>query len=168
MTGLSSLKDYAASLYYNSHIKDGDAAIQNNVLPVYACFTTEDVHASRKIDRNRFKEYAQKPSFGYFECYDCRRLFDYWLERLLVLHEAETGGQEIGCVRNAVIECLGANGCGIIEDIIVRPFRGKVYFRYTDGRYVEASMLSDGYKRLVNIGGYSYPLCFAQQDYVWR
>lgn len=151
LTGLSPLKDYAALLYSNSHIKDGDIVIQRNVLPVYACFTTEDIHASRKIDRNRFKEYAQKPSFGYFECYDCRGLFDYWLERLLVLHEAETGGQEIGCVRNAVIECLGANGCGIIEDIIVRPVRGKVYFRYTDGRYVEASMLSDGYKRLVNI-----------------
>ena len=151
LTGLSPLKDYAALLYSNSHIKDGDTVIQRNVLPVYACFTTEDIHASRKIDRNRFKEYAQKPSFGYFECYDCRGLFDYWLERLLVLHEAETGGQEIGCVRNAVIECLGANGCGIIEDIIVRPVRGKVYFRYTDGRYVEASMLSDGYKRLVNI-----------------
>ena len=151
LTGLSPLKDYAALLYSNSHIKDGDTVIQRNVLPVYACFTTEDIHASRKIDRNRFKEYAHKPSFGYFECYDCRGLFDYWLERLLVLHEAETGGQEIGCVRNAVIECLGANGCGIIEDIIVRPVRGKVYFRYTDGRYVEASMLSDGYKRLVNI-----------------
>ena len=151
LTGLSPLKDYAALLYSNSHIKDGDTVIQRNVLPVYACFTTEDIHASRKIDRNRFKEYAQKPSFGYFECYDCRGLFDYWLERLLVLHEAETGGQEIGCVRNAVIECLGANGGGIIEDIIVRPVRGKVYFRYTDGRYVEASMLSDGYKRLVNI-----------------
>ena len=151
LTGLSPLKDYAALLYSNSHIKDGDTVIQRNVLPVYACFTTEDIHASRKIDRNRFKEYAQKPSFGYFERYDCRGLFDYWLERLLVLHEAETGGQEIGCVRNAVIECLGANGCGIIEDIIVRPVRGKVYFRYTDGRYVEASMLSDGYKRLVNI-----------------
>lgn len=151
LTGLSPLKDYAALLYSNSHIKDGDTVIQRNVLPVYACFTTEDIHASRKIDKNRFKEYAQKPSFGYFECYDCRGLFDYWLERLLVLHEAETGGQEIGCVRNAVIECLGANGCGIIEDIIVRPVRGKVYFRYTDGRYVEASMLSDGYKRLVNI-----------------
>lgn len=151
LTGLSPLKDYAALLYSNSHIKDSDTVIQRNVLPVYACFTTEDIHASRKIDRNRFKEYAQKPSFGYFECYDCRGLFDYWLERLLVLHEAETGGQEIGCVRNAVIECLGANGCGIIEDIIVRPVRGKVYFRYTDGRYVEASMLSDGYKRLVNI-----------------
>lgn len=151
LTGLSTLKAYAATLYTNSHVKKGDSVVQQNILPVYACFTTEDIHASRKIDRQKFKEYAQKPSFGYFECYDCRGLFDYWLERLLVLQEAETGKQEIECVKNAVSECLGANGCGIIEDIVIRPVRGKVYFKYTDGRYVESSMLSDGYKRLVNI-----------------
>jgi len=29
--------------------------------------------------------------------------------------------------------------------------RGKVYFRLMDGRMVEAELLSDGYKRLVNI-----------------
>ena len=151
LTGLSTLKTYAATLYSNSHLKIGDAVVQQNVLPVYACFTTEDIHASRKIDRQKFKEYAQKPSFGYFECYDCRGLFDYWLERLLVLQEAEIGEQEIECVRKAISKCLGANGAGIIEDMVIRPVRGKVFFKYTDGRYVESSMLSDGYKRLVNI-----------------
>lgn len=68
-----------------------------------------------------------------------------------MLHEAETGVEEITSVRNAVRECLGSDGCGIIEDMVVRPVKGKVYFKYTDGRYVESSMLSDGYKRLVNI-----------------
>lgn len=151
LTGLSTLKTYAATLYSNSHLKIGDAVVQQNVLPVYACFTTEDIHASRKIDRQKFKEYAQKPSFGYFECYDCRGLFDYWLERLLVLQEAEIGEQEIECVRKAISKCFGVNGAGIIEDMVIRPVRGKVFFKYTDGRYVESSMLSDGYKRLVNI-----------------
>lgn len=151
LTGLSTLKTYAATLYSNSHLKIGDAVVQQNVLPVYACFTTEDIHASRKIDRQKFKEYAQKPSFGYFECYDCRGLFDYWLERLLVLQEAEIGEQEIECVRKAISKCLGVNGAGIIEDMVIRPVRGKVFFKYTDGRYVKSSMLSDGYKRLVNI-----------------
>lgn len=151
LTGLSTLKTYAATLYSNSHLKIGDAVVQQNVLPVYACFTTEDIHASRKIDRQKFKEYAQKPSFGYFECYDCRGLFDYWLERLLVLEEAEIGEQEIECVRKAISKCFGVNGAGIIEDMVIRPVRGKVFFKYTDGRYVESSMLSDGYKRLVNI-----------------
>ena len=151
LTGLSTLKTYAATLYSNSHLKIGNDVVQQNVLPVYACFTTEDIHASRKIDRQKFKEYAQKPSFGYFECYDCRGLFDYWLERLLVLQEAEIGEQEIECVRKAISKCLGVNGAGIIEDMVIRPVRGKVFFKYTDGRYVESSMLSDGYKRLVNI-----------------
>ena len=151
LTGLSTLKTYAATLYSNSHLKIGNNVVQQNVLPVYACFTTEDIHASRKIDRQKFKEYAQKPSFGYFECYDCRGLFDYWLERLLVLQEAEIGEQEIECVRKAISKCFGVNGASIIEDMVIRPVRGKVFFKYTDGRYVESSMLSDGYKRLVNI-----------------
>lgn len=149
--GLMPLKDYAALLCSCSHIKQGNSIVQRNALPVYACFTTEDIHASRKINSLKFKEYAQKPSFGYFECYDCRGLFDYWLERLLVLKEAETGEQEIECVTKAIRDCLGSEGCGIIEDMVVRPVRGKVYFKYVDGRYVESSMLSDGYKRLVNI-----------------
>lgn len=149
--GLAPLKNYAAQLYYCSHVKQGDVIEQKNVLPVYACFTTEDIHASRKIDKKKFKEYAQKPSFGYFECYDCRGLFDYWLERLLVLQEAETGEIEIECVKNAIRDCLGNDGCDIIENMVLRPVRGKVYFKYVDGRYVESSMLSDGYKRLVNI-----------------
>lgn len=151
LTGLSTLKTYAATLYSNSHLKIGNDVVQQNVLPVYACFTTEDIHASRKIDRQKFKEYAQKPSFGYFECYDCRGLFDYWHERLLVLQEAEIGEQEIECVRKAISKCFGVNGASIIEDMVIRPVRGKVFFKYTDGRYVESSMLSDGYKRLVNI-----------------
>ena len=151
LQGLTPLKNYAARLYSCSHVKQGDLVVQKNVLPVYACFTTEDIHASRKIDRQKFKEYAQKPSFGYFECYDCRGLFDYWIERMLVLQEAETGEQEIECVKKAIHECLGGEGCGIIEDMVLRPVKGKAYFTFSDGRYVESSMLSDGYKRLVNI-----------------
>ena len=151
LAGLGPLKDYATRLYNCSHVKRDNSVVQLNALPVYACFTTEDIHSSRKIDRQKFKEYAQKPSFGYFECYDCRGLFDYWLNRLLVLQEAETGMDEVETVRNAVRDCLGNSGCDIIEDIVIRPVRGKVYFKYTDGRYVESSMLSDGYKRLANI-----------------
>ena len=149
--GLATLKNYASQLYGNSHIQENNTVVQLNSLPVYACFTTEDIHASRKIDNQQFKEYAQKPSFGYFECYDCRGLLDYWLDRLLVLQEAETGVEEIECVKKAIRDCLGESGCNIIDDVVIRPMKGSVYFRFTDGRYVESSMLSDGYKRLVNI-----------------
>lgn len=151
LVGLSPLKKYASLLYTNSHFLCGDSIVQQNELPLYACFTTEDIHVSRKIDRRKFKEYDQKPSFGYFECYDCRGLFDYWIERMLVLQEANLGELEIQCVRNAVRDCLGSNGCNIIDDLFVRPVKKKVYFKYVDGRVVESSLLSDGYKRLINI-----------------
>lgn len=151
VTGLSELKDYASTLYNKSHSEENGVVNQRNVLPVYACFTTEDIHASRKIELSKFKEYNQKPSFGYFESYDCRGLFDYWLNRLLILQEADAGETEINTVRKALREALGTGGCNIIDDIVIRPMRGKVFFRYTDGRLVESALLSDGYKRLVNI-----------------
>lgn len=151
VTGLTALKDYATLLHDSSHVEEGGRITQYNTLPVYACFTTEDIHASRKIDVAKFKEYAHKPSFGYFECYDCRGLFDYWLKRLLVLQEAEIGETEINTVRKALREALGVEGCNIIDDIIIRPMRGKVLFKLTDGRLVSSDLLSDGYKRLVNI-----------------
>lgn len=151
VTGLNHLKVYGMLLNSCSHVERDGNVEQLNVLPVYACFTTEDIHASRKFDVSKFKEYAQKPSFGYYMCYDCRGLFDYWLNRLLVLQEAETGEMEINTVRKAIKSALGEEGCNIIDDIIIRPMRGKVFFKYTDGRIVESGMLSDGYKRLVNI-----------------
>lgn len=151
VNGLIALKKYGSILYAESHCERNGVLEQLNALPVYACFTTEDIHSSRKINASKFKEYYQKPSFGYYECYDCRGLFDYWLSRLLVLQEAETGKTEINTVRKALKSALGSDGCNIIDDVILRPVRGKVYFKFTDGRMVESSMLSDGYKRLVNI-----------------
>ena len=70
---------------------------------------------------------------------------------MLVLKEAKTGEMEIMSVRNAIIEALGAQGCNIIDDMDIRPNDGKVYFHFTDGRESESAMLSDGYRRLVNI-----------------
>lgn len=151
LTGVSGLKEYGANLYAASHVEQNGTVRQLNALPVYACFTTEDIHSSRKITREKFKEYVQMPSFGYYECYDCRGLMDYWLDRLLVLQEANMGTIELDNVRGAIRSALGVQGCNIIDDIIVRPVRRKVYFRYVDERVVEAGMLSDGYKRLVNI-----------------
>ena len=58
LAGVMPLKNYASRLYAFSHRKSGDSIVQRNVLPVYACFTTEDIHSSRKIDKQRFKEYA--------------------------------------------------------------------------------------------------------------
>lgn len=152
VSGLIPLRNYASNMQLWSHMVLVDKSIQQiNPLPVYACFTTEDIHSVRKFNKDKFKAYVQKPSFGYYECYDCRGLFECWVKRLLVLKEAQKGEEEINSVRNAIIDALGPNGCNIISDMDIRHNEGKVYFIFTDGRESESTLLSDGYCRLVNI-----------------
>ena len=152
VSGLIPLRNYASNMQLWSHMVLVDKSIQQiNPLPVYACFTTEDIHSVRKFNKDKFKAYVQKPSFGYYECYDCRGLFECWVKRLLVLKEAQKGEEEINSVRNAITDALGPNGCNIISDMDIRHNEGKVYFIFTDGRESESTLLSDGYCRLVNI-----------------
>lgn len=151
--GLKPIKEYSSMLQSNSHLIENGVAIQKNALPLFAYFTTEDIHSVRKFDKEKteFKKYPQKPSFGYFESFDCRGLLDCWLKRLLVLKEAKKGETEIECVRKAIISSLGPDGCNIIQNIDIRPNDGNVYFIYCDGREVRSDLLSDGYRRLVSI-----------------
>ena len=153
ITGLTPLRTYASLLQKNSHAIVDGMAIQRNALPLFAYFTTEDIHTVRKFDKEKayFKKYPQKPSFGYFESFDCKGLLDCWLKRILVLKEAKKGEQEIECVRNAVVSALGPNGCDIIADMEVRTNDNEVFFMYCDGREVRSDLLSDGYRRLVSI-----------------
>lgn len=153
VTGLKTLKEYASKLQLNSHVVVDGLAVQKNPLPLFAYFTTEDIHTVRKFDKEKrnFKKYPQKPSFGYFESYDCKGLLDCWIKRLLVLKEAKKGDVEIECVRNAVVSALGPGGCGIIDDLDIRHNDGNVYFHFCDGREVRSDLLSDGYRRLVSI-----------------
>lgn len=152
LSGLTPLRDYASNMKLWSHIVLKDKGIkQINPLPVYACFTTEDIHSTVKLEKNKFKTYVQKPSFGYYGCNDCRGLLECWIKRLLVLKEAQKEEVEIKSVRNAIVEALGPKGCDIINEMAIRHNEGKVYFIFTDGRESESSLLSDGYRRLVNI-----------------
>lgn len=153
ITGLTPLRTYASLLQKNSHAIVDGMAIQRNALPLFAYFTTEDIHTIRKFDKEKtyFKKYPQKPSFGYFESFDCKGLLDCWKKRLLVLKEAKKGEQEIECVRNAVVSALGPTGCKIIADMEVRTNDNDVFFIYCDGREVRSDLLSDGYRRLVSI-----------------
>ena len=153
VSGLLPLRNYASLLQKNSHSIIDGTAVQRNALPLFAYFTTEDIHTVRKFDKEKrsFKKYPQKPSFGYFENFDCKGLLDCWLKRLLVLKEAKKGEQEIECVRKAVVSALGPDGCSIIEDMKVRDNDNEVYFIFCDGREVRSDLLSDGYRRLVSI-----------------
>lgn len=153
ITGLKELQDYGKILLQNSVIVENNIAIQLNALPIYAYFTTEDIHTTRKFDKEKakFKKYPQKPSFGYFESFDSKGLLDCWIKRLLVLREAKKGEEEIANVQLAIQEALGHNGCNIINNIDIRTNDGEIMFQLTDGREIKTDLLSDGYRRLVSI-----------------
>lgn len=125
---------------------------QSAALPLFAGFSTSDIHSSRKLSKEPFKQYAHKPSFGYYECLQGDGFLDYWTLRLLVLKEGQTGEMEVMGVVSSMIKMLGPEGCNVIHDIHVRPIQGKVYYYLTDGRVTDTANLSDGLRRLVNIG----------------
>ncbi len=125
--------------------------VQKQALPLFASFSTSDIHASRKLSKEQFKKYAHKPSFGYYECLQGDGLLDYWTTRLLILSEAETGVQEINAVRGALGKALGTDGCNVISQMHIRPIKGEIFYDLIDGRQATSTTLSDGLHRLVNI-----------------
>lgn len=147
IAGIKNLRDDTKGLYQQLAAED-DGSI---ALPLFAAFSTEDIHSTRKLDKSIFAKYYQPRSFGYYECLQGDGFFDYWMHRLLVLAEGQKSLMEITVVSNAITMALGPDGCNIIKGMSIRPMKKKVFFQYVDGREVEASNLSDGYKRLVNI-----------------
>lgn len=150
-TGFKPYKSYASELFRSFMGVEEGRLIQRYPLPLLACFTTEDIHTTRKINAEKFKSYNQTPSFGYYECMSGSGFLSYWLKRMLVLQEGNRNLQELEVVRRAIREVLGPEGCNIIRDVEIRPIQKKVYYVLCDGREVEAELLSDGYKRLVYI-----------------
>lgn len=144
---LSPIKELGKQVYQNLF----EEKIQKERLPLFASFSTSDIHTNRKIDGHRFNSYEHKPSFGYYECLQGDGFLRYWTKRLLILKEAQRGEIELEGVKNAIQNALGINGCNVIEDIQIRHNQGKVYYILTDKREVETSYLSDGLTRLVNI-----------------
>ena len=142
-SGIAAYKNNSATLFKNY-------AQENKPLPLFANFTTEDIHSKRKLSKRQFLSYKTKPSFGYIECLECNGLMDYWQKRLLVLKEVgQDSDVEIVCA--AVEKALGASGCGFVGRMYVRPIRKGIFYQLLDGREIESNFLSDGYKRLVNI-----------------
>ena len=140
-------KEYSSTLKKEYFSESG----QTRPLPLFASFSTEDIHANRKIDAGKFKHYEQKPSFGYYECLGGDGFFPYWVNRLLILQEGRENHDEITIVRNAIQSALGISGCQIVQDLQIRPIQKKIYFILMDGREIESDFLSDGYRRLINI-----------------
>lgn len=133
---------------YNGLFDNGKQVI---ALPLFASFSTSDIHSTRKLNREPFKKYEHKPSFGYYECLQGDGFLDYWTTRLLVLREGNTGEIEVQGVITALIDALGKEGCNILNDIHIRPIQGKVYYYAPDNRITDTANLSDGLRRLINI-----------------
>jgi predicted ATP-binding protein involved in virulence len=133
---------------YQGLFQEGNQVLS---LPLFASFSTSDIHTNRKINGDKFKKYEHKPSFGYYECLQGDGFLEYWTKRLLILKEAQKGDIEIEGVRLAVQKALGSEGCNVISDIQIRHNQGKVYYILTDNREVDTDNLSDGLRRLVNI-----------------
>ncbi len=150
-SGLKRYKEYSSNLQNSLYRMSENNMSRISPLPLFACFSTEDIHSVRKLDRGNFIRYEQKHSFGYYECLEGDGFFPYWKHRLLILQEGNKNTHEIDTVRCAIQSALGQNGCNVIRDISIRPNQKSIYYILMDGREVESSQLSDGYRRLVNI-----------------
>ncbi len=151
VSGIKSLKSGTSYIYDNLYYKDKTRRFP---LPVFSYFSTEDIHRSGRVSGKQaklFMSYTNKSSFGYYGCLEDNALFELWIRRLLSLKEGRKNLVEIEIVRKALIDSLGEGGCNIIQDVHIRPIINKVFFEFIDGREVELELLSDGYKRLVNI-----------------
>lgn len=147
-TPLESIYNYSKTNYLMLFDHDDK---QVTSLPVFGSFSTKDIHITRAISPKKFTAYAQKPSFGYYECLQGDGFLNLWAKRLLVLKEADRGKIEINGVTSAILDALGPNGCDIFMGVSIRPNQGEVYFIFKDGREINVDGLSDGYRRLVNI-----------------
>lgn len=155
ISGIAQLRDASRHLMQTFYLDNP----RTTALPLFAAFSTEDIHSKRKIQGEKFKDYTPLNSFGYYECLNADGLLKYWRNRLFVLKEAvldeftdtSRAKAEIATVQQAVLKALGPEGCGIIDAMTIRPAKKAILFRLSDGRVVSDQMLSDGYKRLVNI-----------------
>lgn len=150
-SGILELRKYASKLQMQYLDKEGKMLLQNLRLPLFVSFSTEDIHTKRKIRESAYLSYFPKPSFGYYECLNADGLFKYWKKRLLVLKEEDEESLEVQCVCDAIVKALGKQGCNIISKVHVRPMKKDIYYELMDGRKVPSGLLSDGYRRLVNI-----------------
>lgn len=144
---LKPIKEVGKSMYAGLF----ENGVQKLALPLFASFSTSDIHSTRKLSLEPFKKYEHKPSFGYYECLQGDGFLKYWTKRLLVLREANTGALEVNGVVSAMMAALGPDGCHIITDVHIRPNQGKVYYYLNDNRVSDTDNLSDGLRRLINI-----------------
>lgn len=120
-------------------------------LPLFACYTTEDIHTKRRVSYDLFIDLKRRATFGYYSCLVDNAFLDYWHKRMLVLTEAGENERELNLVRQAIMSTLGGEGCGLLQGYDILINKKTVRYHLSDGRIVEADKLSDGYKRVLSI-----------------
>lgn len=153
VSGIADFKKYGDSLrkcYTVKNLEDGNL-INEHPLPLFSLYSAVDIPQKKKIKERDFVKYSQPRSFAYYECLDANRVFKHWKRRILALTEANILPEEVDTINRAICDVLGENGCNVISGMKPRPISGGLYFSFIDGREVEYSLLSDGYKRIVNI-----------------
>lgn len=147
--GFKAYRSYAQWL--QSHYYDREAARQRYPLPLFAYYSVEDIHSNRKLSLQPFSKTTSKFSLGYLECLEGDGFLRYWVHRLLVLAERDPEHSELGFVRRQMLEILGAEGCGLFYDMLIRPIKREVVFVTPDGREIPTAFLSEGYKRIISM-----------------
>ncbi len=143
---ISEIKNYGRHLYTTLF----EESKQVKALPLFAYYSTSDIHTTRKISKEKFRQYKHKPSFGYYECLNGDGLLPFWTKRLLVLQEGHRT-LEIDTASLTLKRALGEEGCGMLDSLDIRHNRGKVFYKLLDDRISETEHLSDGYRRLVSM-----------------
>lgn len=145
-TGLKSYIAYALGLHES--LKPSEKA-QAKPLPLFTCYSVEDIHTKRRIDGKAFRGLKPKHSLGYLGCLDGDGFFRYWVIRLLILAERDINGEELDFVRRSVLRFVGESGCGLFVDMKVFPLSKEIIFEGLDGRKTPTDYLSEGQKRIV-------------------
>ncbi len=152
LSHLRPLREYGRFLSENAiEVASVFHAVQPYALPLIASYSTHGIHKPQPVKSDYFKEIHQTQSFGYYLCASTDGLLEHWIRRLLVLEEADANPEEREVVINALKDMFGPQGCNIIRDFDVRINYKDVICILNDGREIPASILSDGYRRLLSI-----------------
>lgn len=142
--------DYKA---YAEELQDSylDKAGRHKALPLFAYYSTEDIHQKTKVSPTAFEKLKHKPTFGYYNALSDNALLEHWLKRVLVLAEEETGHQEVAIVERALLDVLGEGGADLLQAISIKFSKRDVRFVMTDGRHISKHHLPDGLRRVISI-----------------
>lgn len=148
-SGLKEYTQYARDIQHSYYsLSTGE---QVKALPLFAYYSVEDIHTTRRLDTRALREEHSRHSLGYLGCLEGDGFLRYWLTRLLILKERDPESEEVSYVCASVLRVVGGEGCDLFSDIRIYVNAKKVAFLSVDGREIPANYLSEGQKRVLSI-----------------